>query len=160
MWKTSISQYLNKSDKICKKKICRPEKNMQNYFSSIGHLFKPLSTSAKKDGTTQICNQVVLHQLFKNTLHQKLWKCTSVFFPLFCKSNTNIFRWNATWKSTAHNLLFFPLSYLKPAHVMSFKSMLGFSVHNYAGIMKKKISPLQNNNKFLSFQSQLISSLW
>lgn len=78
----------------------------------------------------------MLQQFLKNILkYQKLLKCASIFFFKSRKSGTNTFKWT-TSESQQHATFFF-LSYLKPTHVMPFKNMLSFSVHNYAGIMKK-----------------------
>lgn len=116
--------------------ICRAAKNMQNYFSPTVHLFKPLRTPTKKGGIAWIHDLVALHQFLTNILEdQEIRKCASTFFNLV--SPIQIHSNKRQPRSRRHTTIFFPLSYLKPTYVTSFKSTLSFSMNNYVGIMKK-----------------------
>lgn len=123
---------------------------MQNDFSPAVYPFKPLSTSTKKDKTTQILKLVTLQQFLKNILkYQKLLKCASIFFLIlqvwykYIQMNGNV--------KVNNTQPFFPVLFKANtcnAFLKNGKLFCAQLCRYY-----EKVSYLQNSNNFLSNSS-------
>lgn len=139
---------------------------MQNDFSPAVHLFKPLSTSSKKDKTIRIHNLVTPHQFFKNIFkHLKLWKYASIFFILHVRYKYIQMKSNLEINRTQPLFFFFPVLF-KADTCNVFQKRVRLFCAQLCGYYEK-VSHLQNNflskssvTAYVLFAWELITLVW